>query len=261
MSKWSLAGKIAVITGASKGIGLATVREFLELGAEVIAVARGEEALAREFGGKSLAVEAVSADVATLAGRSKLLAAVNKRGHLDILVNNVGTNIRKRAQDYNLDEINFVLQTNLVSAIEVSRDLYELLKLGKQSSIINLSSVAAIGSVGSGVIYGATKAALMQMTRSLAHEWAADGIRVNAVAPGYIETPLAHQVLSKPAVREAVVSHTMLKRTGQPEEIASSIAFLAMPASSYITGATLVADGGMTSVYLDLLGVVAAVAD
>ena len=260
MSKWSLTGKIALVTGASKGIGLATVNEFVQLGADVIAVARGEETLKNEFGAGSSRIEIVAADVVTTEGRGKLLECVKKRGRLDILVNNVGTNVRKRSPDYSLDEINFVLQTNLVSAIEVSRDLHTLLKLAKDPTIVNLASVAALGSVGSGVIYGATKAALMQMTRSLAHEWAVDGIRVNAVAPGYIETPLANQVLSKPGVRKTVEDRTMLKRIGQPEEIATTIAFLAMPASSYITGATLVADGGMTSFFLDLLGDVAAAA-
>jgi Tropinone reductase 1 len=132
-----------------------------------------------------------------------------------------------------------------------------LLKHGDQPNIINVSSIAAIGSVGSGIIYGATKAALLQLTRSLAHEWARDGIRVNAVAPGYIETPLAAQVLSKPGVRQAIEKRVMLKRIGQPEEIAAAIAFLAMPVASYITGSTLVIDGGLTSYYLDSVGNIA----
>lgn len=253
-NRWTLAGKTAVITGASKGIGLATTLEFVALGATVIAVARGEKELEQEFSKHKGKVETLTADLSKAEGRARLKDAVSKHGRLDVLVNNVGTNVRKLATELSSEEIDFVLQTNFVSAIEISRDMYPFLKNGTNASVINIASVAGIGSVGSGVIYGATKAALMQMTRSFAHEWAVNGIRVNAIAPGYIETPLAGQVLSKPAVREAIESRTMLKRTGQPEEIASTIAFLAMPASSYCTGTTIVADGGMTACFLDVLG-------
>jgi Tropinone reductase 1 len=108
-----------------------------------------------------------------------------------------------------------------------------------------VSSVSALTHTSSGSLYGMTKAALLQLTRNLAVEWAADNIRVNAVAPWYIKTPLATPVLTNPEKMAGILSRTPMKRVGDPEEIASIVSFLSMPASSYVTGQTLAADGGL----------------
>jgi Tropinone reductase 1 len=251
LNRWSLAGKRALVTGASKGIGLAVAREFLALGAEVIAVARTKATLEEAFREHPERVRTLAADVATADGRgliAELLGSVEK---LDILINNAGTNVRSKFLDSSLENLEFLVRTNLLSALEMCRMCHPLLAKSDNASIVFVSSIAAIGSVGTGTIYGATKAALHQATRSLAQEWGPD-IRVNSIAPGFIETPLTEGLLQREGIRKTLEKSAMLKRIGSPEEVAAAIAFMSMPASSYITGQTLVVDGGTTAHFLDV---------
>lgn len=247
---WTLEGKTALITGATKGIGKAIATEFLNLGASVYLVGRNNETLEEmltelsEYTGR---VDGFATDVSIPAEREALIAEViAKWGKLDILVNNVGTNIRKRSPDFTDEEVEFILQTNLKSAFDFSRKLYPFLKNAGNASIVNVSSVAGLTSLKTGAVYGMTKAAMVQMTKNLACEWAQEGIRVNAVAPWYIETPLAKQVLKDFDYLTSVLERTPMQRVGKPEEVATAAAFLAMPAASYITGQCLAVDGGFT---------------
>ncbi len=245
--RWTLTGKRAIVTGGSKGIGEAVVKELLGMGAEVLAVARKQadlDALTVQFPAN---LQVLAADISNESGREALRLWVNNNwGNLDILVNNVGTNIRKPTADYTMEEFNFIVDTNLVSAYELNRLFYPMLKASEQGNIIHVTSVAGLVHVRTGSVYGLTKAALTQLTRNLAVEWAHDGIRVNAVAPWYIQTPLAETVLKDKEFYDAVISRTPMKKIGKPEDVAAAVAFLCLPAAAYITGHTLAVDGGFT---------------
>ncbi len=250
LNKWNLEGKTALITGGSKGIGLAIAREFAGLGARVMIVGRDAELLnqrVNEFKAVGLELIPVAADLSASVSIDTVLEAVQmKFDKLDILVNNVGTNIRKKTTDYSSQEFDFLLQTNLRSAFDLSRRLHGTQKASGRASLINITSVAGVTHLRTGIIYAMTKAALIQMTRNLACEWATDNIRVNAIAPWYIETPLAEQVLKDKDYLREVLDRTPMRRIGKPEEVAAAAAFLAMDASSYITGQCLTVDGGFT---------------
>jgi len=248
--RWRLPQHLAVVTGASKGIGAAIAAELLAFGATVLAVARNTselEAQVAQWRTDGYDVHAVTADVSTEPGRQRVLEAVAERGSmLHILVNNVGTNIRKPTTEYSFAEYQYLLATNLESAFGLCQGAFPLLQAAGGASIVNVSSVAGLTHVRTGAIYGMTKAALVQLTRNLAVEWAPAGIRVNAVAPWYIRTPLAETVLRNFDYLEQVLTRTPQGRVGEPEEVGAAVAFLCLPAASYITGQCLSVDGGFT---------------
>lgn len=248
MRSWTLQGKKALVTGGSKGIGLAIVEEFVHLGAEVMIVARDENVLGgcvQMLGQRGFKVVGISGDIAERTVRQKIMDTVGAQwGKLDILVNNVGTNVRKKFVEYSEQEYRQLFETNLFGMTEVSRMAYPLLKKSGNGSVISIASVAGSVDVQSGPPYGMTKAAIIQLTKHLAVEWAPE-VRVNAISPWYIETPLTQPVLSMPDRLKKIIERTPLGRVGQPEEIAGLAAFLAMDKSSYITGQNIQVDGGL----------------
>ncbi|NMG07598.1 SDR family oxidoreductase [Brasilonema sp. UFV-L1] len=247
-NRWTLTGKKALITGATKGIGLAIAQEFLSLGAEIMIVARDAQAINQQLENWQLQgwkAYGIAADVATSDGRQAIIEQVNQTlGGLDILVNNVGTNIRKKTLEYTQQEYEHIFQTNLTSTFEMCRLAYPLLKAADNSSIVNVGSVAGLTALRTGTPYAMTKAALVQLTRSLAVEWAANQIRVNTVAPWFILTPLTEPLLSNSDVLNSVRSRTPMGRIGTPEEVAGLVAFLCLPTATYITGQCIAVDGG-----------------
>ncbi|MBD3411308.1 MAG: SDR family oxidoreductase [Ignavibacteriales bacterium] len=248
-SKWSLEGKRAVITGGTKGIGRATAEEFLDLGAEVLVVARSERDVSEATeewtrNGKGAAY-GVAADVTTEEGRDAVFERVKKLwASFDALVNNAGTNIRKPSIDYDREEYDAIVELNQRATYEMCKRSYPYLEKSGESAVVNVTSVGGLTHVGTGAPYAMSKAAIEQMTRNLAVEWASDGIRVNAVSPWYIDTPLTHEKLSNPDYLDAVLKRTPMKRVGEPKEVAAAIAFFVMNASSYVTGRGLSVDGG-----------------
>jgi tropinone reductase I len=247
-ARWRLDGKTALVTGASKGIGRATVEALAELGARVMGIARGAQLLEdvrQDWLRQGFDVEVKSADMSTRDGIDAVLAAVHERfGGLDIIVANVGINIRKATVEYDLAEVESVLRANFFGPYELLRAAYPLLAVGDGASIVLVGSVAGSVSVGTGTPYAASKAALEQLARTLAVEWAGARIRANIVLPAYTRTPLTESVLQQPERLRQILERTPLGRVAEPEEVAAAIAFLCLPAASYITGHSLAVDGG-----------------
>lgn len=247
---WSLDGKKALVTGGTKGIGKATVCELLELGAEVLFTARNESeinTLEQELSAKGFKVKGMVADASVQADVEKVKSWIAEHwGVLDILVNNAGINIRKKAREYSEEEFRKVMEINLIAPFQISRALFKYLEKSGKASIINVASSAAIQDVGTGTPYAMSKAGLLQQTRSLAVEWASAGIRVNAVSPWFIKTPLTEGYLHNEEKMKSILNITPLKRVGNPKEISSIVCFLAMDKSSFVTGQNIVADGGMS---------------
>ncbi len=246
-NRWNLKGKNALVTGGTKGIGKAIVREFIDLGANVFTVARNEmglTSLVEQMSGTDQ-IDTLPADVSKLSDRIRIINKVKEKwDRLDILVNNVGVNIRKKTPEYSVEEYDHIMETNLRSAFELCRLVFPLLKKSEQGNIINVSSTAGLTHIRTGAIYGMTKAALIQLTKNLAAEWAEYNIRVNAVAPWYIETPLVKPVLKDPDYFKEVISRTPMKKIGKPADVAGAVSFLCMPAAAYITGHCIPVDGG-----------------
>ncbi|KAI3914618.1 hypothetical protein MKW92_007494 [Papaver armeniacum] len=237
--RWSLNGMTALVTGGTRGIGYAVVEELAGFGAKVHTCSRNEIELNRclqEWGQKGFEVTGSLMDsVSGLFGTK-----------LNILVNNVGTNIRKPSVEYTAEEYSKLMSTNLESCYHLCQLAHPLLKSSGMGSIVFISSVAGVVALATGSIYGATKGAMNQLAKSLACEWAKDHIRCNSVAPWYIKTSLVEHLLEDKEFVDRVIAYIFFGRVGEPQEVASLVAYLCLPASSYITGQTISVDGGMT---------------
>ncbi|TAA72270.1 SDR family NAD(P)-dependent oxidoreductase [Planococcus salinarum] len=246
LKSFSLEGKTAIVTGAGKGIGQAIARAMAEAGANVMLVARTESDLQNVK--EIIANERTEYAVADITDRSQIQAVVEltmeRFGAIDVLVNNAGMNIRSKLLDASDEEWHKIMDTNAQSVFMFSQEAAK--KMHNGGSIINISSVGGERALKTGVIYAASKAAIIQMTRVMAMEWGEQNIRVNAIGPWYFRTPLTEKLLSDLEYLDSILAVTPMKRVGELPEVATPAVFLASEASSYITGQTLFVDGGMS---------------
>ncbi|WP_426670061.1 SDR family oxidoreductase [Mucilaginibacter sp. McL0603] len=251
MKNWNLENKKALVTGGSKGIGKAVVKELTSLGAEVLFTGRNENDLQSALDSiinTGLTGHILAGSVSDLNHRMAINDWITSHwGRLDILVNNAGINFRKASDEYTVDEYLRVIDTDLLAPFEFCRVLLPLLRKSDSPAIINISSVAGSYDLQTGAPYGMAKAGLIQLTRNLAAEWGGYGIRVNTVSPWFTETPLTKGYLSQADKLEKIKSRTPFNRVAQDDEIAAAVAFLAMDKASYITGQNLSVDGGVTT--------------
>ncbi|MBX9923999.1 MAG: SDR family oxidoreductase [Rhabdochlamydiaceae bacterium] len=247
-TRWSLQGRKALVTGATKGIGLAIAEEFLKHGAEVFILARNQDEIdskLKEWTEKGFDVAGVVCDVQSQEDRKRVIETIEKKwGVLDLLINNVGANIRKKTQEYSLEEYENVIQVNQSSAFDFCRLSFDLLKKSQSASVVNIASISGLTHDGTGSPYAMAKAAMIQLSNYLSCEWAKYNIRVNTVAPWYIETPLTRTTLDDPEKLHRIKERTPMQRVGMVEEVSGIVAFLCMPAASYITGQCISVDGG-----------------
>lgn len=246
LKSFSLEGKTAIVTGAGKGIGKAIAIAVAEAGANVMLVARTEAdliAVKQEINNGR--TDYVAADITS---REQIQQAVEKTvdrfGRIDVLVNNAGMNIRSSLMEATDSEWQKIMDTNAHSVFMFSQEAAKQMESG--GSIINISSVGGERALKTGVVYAASKAAIIQMTKVMAMEWGPKNIRVNAIGPWYFKTPLTEKILADEDYLNSILAVTPMKRVGELPEVATPVVFLASDAASYITGQTLFVDGGMS---------------
>jgi NAD(P)-dependent dehydrogenase (short-subunit alcohol dehydrogenase family) len=245
------AGKIAVVTGGSAGIGRATIKRFCEEGAHGVIVSRDErksQAYVAELMQQGFSASAVAADVGKVSDIKRMVKTViDCHGQIDALVNCAGVHIRKAALDYNEEDWDYMMDINLKGAYFCSVEAGRHMVARGSGAIINLNSIQGHIVLPERTIYAAGKGGLMQFTKGLANEWAKLGVRVNSISPGFVGTPMVMQVLEDPAWLQLIKSRTPMGRVAAPEEIANLIVYLASDRASYITGADIAIDGGWTA--------------
>jgi NAD(P)-dependent dehydrogenase (short-subunit alcohol dehydrogenase family) len=244
-----LDGRICLVTGGGNGIGRAIGRRFAaEGGTVVLADIDGDAALAaaaeiRANGGHATGVKV---DVAKGQDVTALFRQIDgEHGKLDVVINNAGVTQRSEFRHLTDADWERVRDVNLDGVVRIARDSFELMRKSGRASLVNVSSIMGHRGLRQLAAYSATKGAVTALTKAIAIEYAAFGIRVNAIAPGFIETAMTKRVLSVPQINKALIERTALKRFGTADDIAGAALFLASDDSAYVTGAEIAVDGGM----------------
>ena len=248
---FSLKGRVALVTGASSGIGRALASTLADAGAAVCLLARREselEALARDIGargGRTLAVRCDLRDRAALPGAVARASA--GFGPPDILVNAAGVNPRRPIDAVTAQDWDTTLEINLAAPFFLAQRLAPAMCARGWGRIINIASLQSVRAFADGAPYGASKGGVMQLTRALAQAWSARGVNCNAIAPGFFPTELTAAVFADPERAAAMAARTMIGRNGVLDDLSGTLLYLASRASDYVTGQTLFVDGGFTA--------------
>ena len=248
---FSLDNKVALITGASKGIGYSIAEVFAAAGAKVVIASRKQDSLdelANKLKGKGYEVCGFSCNVGNIDELSKLVdKTVEKYGTIDILVNNAAANpVFGPIHETSLEAFDKIMNVNVKAPFELMKLCFPFLRKSSSPSVINISSVGGISPESGLGIYSASKAALISMSKGFAKEWGDHKIRVNVICPGLIKTKFSEALWSNEKIMESMMKMLPIKRIGNPEEIGVMALFLAGNSASYTTGAVLTADGGFT---------------
>lgn len=251
LEQFRLDNKVALVTGSSRGIGLAIAKLFLEAGAKCMLTSRSEtddvKALLTAYPENSAWI---AADVNDHETPEKIVAATLAQfDRLDVLVNNAGIADNGNFHEFSDEQLKRIMDTNLIAPFRIAREAVKPMLEQGSGTVVNVGSIS--GYVANKpqlqVAYNSSKAAIHQMTKTMAFEYADMGVRVNAIAPGYIVSDMTAGGIANDEWNRIWTENTPMKRFGQPEEMANCALFLASPASSYVTGAILVADGGYTT--------------
>jgi NAD(P)-dependent dehydrogenase (short-subunit alcohol dehydrogenase family) len=248
---FDLNGRVALVTGTSRGLGQYLARALAKAGADLVLTSRDVNRLApfeaemKVLGRRALCVEL---DVRSQESIEKMVGAAEAAfGHLDILVNNAGCNVRKPALDVTWDDWNLILETNLRGSFFVAQAVARGMIARRYGRIINIGSVTAVAGYAGLAPYGASRGGIKQLTMSLADDWGRHGVTVNCLAPGWFRTEQNKVLYESKEWVEYLCDRIPLKRPGQPQDLDSAVVFLAAESSRYITGQTLLVDGGIST--------------
>jgi len=248
MNDFTLTDKVVLITGGGSGIGLGMARCFVRAGAKVILVGRREDVLAEAAKNLGEQADFISHDITQLEKNPELIAEVIRRhGKLDVLINNAGAHLKKWAVDTSDEEFQTLLNTHINAAFSLTRiSIPELKKT--QGSILMTASMTSFMGMTQVIAYSVAKASYLGFVHALTAELSEDGVRVNAIAPGWIRSPMLKKAFdADPARKAKVLARTPMKRFGEPKDIGNAAVFLSSPAAKFITGVVLPVDGGAVS--------------
>ena len=248
---FDLTGRVAIMTGAGRGLGRTMALALAAAGADLALASRTLpelESLAAEVEALGRRAIAVPTDVTSPGACEALVAAtVERLGRVDILVNNAGMNVRKPVLEFTSEEFDQVLQTNLKGYFNVAQAAGRRFVAQVSGKVINVSSILGSVALANQAAYASSKGAIDQLTKVLALEWASAGVQVNSLGPTYFETELTRPLYEDPERKAFIEERTPMGRWGQPHELAGAVIFLASDASNFVTGQTLLVDGGWTA--------------